>query len=231
MREIKYYLNKYKYKYILILLGLIIIILGYYLISKPKSEEKVITSTIKESAEILEKEENIEENKVLTTIKVDIKGEVKKPGVYELTEGDRVIDIIDKAQGLTKNANTEYLNLSKKLVDEMVIIIYSKDEIKKFKETKEEIVYIEYECECPDNLNDACIEDKNEEKESEDTLISINTATKEQLMKLPGIGESKALKIIEFREENGNFKEIEELKNVSGIGESIYTKIKDYIKV
>ena len=160
---------------------------------------------------------------------------------------DRVIDVIKKAGGLIENANTEYINLSKKLVDEMIIIIYSNDEIEKFKETNKEVIYIEYECICPDNKNDACInendtvntngvkeKDKSSKEisnDSKDNLISINTATLEELMTLSGIGESKAQAIIDYREENGEFKKLEDIMNVSGIGESAYSKIKNNIKL
>ena len=122
----------------------------------------------------------------------------------------------------------------------MIIIIYSNDEVSKFKEDEKEIIYIEYKCECPDNINDSCITESDtvntngvEEKEEniKDELISINEGSKEDLMTLPGIGESKADSIIKYREENGNFENLEDIMNVSGIGESAYSKIKEYIKL
>jgi len=158
-----------------------------------------------------------------------------------MNSGDRVIDVITKADGLKEEANTEYINLSKKIVDEMIIIIYSNDEVNKFKEEEKEIIYIEYECVCPDNINDTCIskddtvntngvkEESNTEER--DNLVSINKGTLEELMTLSGVGESKAKAIIEYRETNGEFKTLEELMNVSGIGESAYSKIKDNIKL
>ena len=172
---------------------------------------------------------------------MDVKGYVEKEGVYELDSNSRVIDAINKAGGLKKNANTDYINLSKKLVDEMIIIVYSDDEVSKFKEEEKQIIYIEYKCECPDNINDSCITENdtvntNGVKEEnvvneEDTLISINSGSKEDLMKLPGIGESKADNIIKYRDEIGKFNNLEDIMNVSGIGESAYSKIKDYIKL
>jgi len=235
MEKIKYYIGKYK----IIILSFIIfaLLVGLIFGTMNKKTEKVekddtiiLENTISES--VAEKQ----------NIKVDIKGMVENPGVYELEENDRIIDVIEMAGGLKKDANTEYINLSKKLVDEMIIIIYSNDEVEKFKETEKEIIYIEYECICPDNINNACItvEDKvntngvKEEKNIEnkdDNLISINSATIEELMTLSGIGESKAKAIIAYREENGGFKTLEEIMNVSGIGESAYSKIKDYIKL
>ena len=249
MEKIKYYLDKYKL-YILISLICISILGILFFMLFNKTEENIIEKEI-----VIE--EKKEENKEITTVRVDVKGRVKKEGVYELSSDSRVIDAINKAGGLKENANTDYINLSKKLVDEMIIIIYSDDEISKFKEEEKQIIYIEYKCECPDNINDSCItkedvvntngvdevkkeEDNNkkeeikEEKNNEeknDTLISINKGTKEELMTLPGIGESKANNIIKYREEHGNFENLEDIKNVSGIGESAYSKIKDLIKL
>ena len=177
----------------------------------------------------LESKEEIVENK---KIKIDIKGEILNPGVYQLKENDRVSDAINVAGGLTENADTELINLSKTLKDEMVIIIYNKNEIEKIRQEsdkKETIVkYIEKKCTCPDTTNDACI--KNAE-ETKDKKVSINTATVEELMTVDGIGESKAKAIVKYRETNGNFETIEDIKNVSGIGESTFEKFKDYITV
>ena len=200
-----------------------------------------IHSNIKALNAVLDEFDKIKVDK----IKVDIKGYIKTPGVYEMDSNSRVIDVINKAGGLKEEANTEYINLSKKIVDEMIIIIYSNNDIEKFKETEKEIIYIEYECVCPYNKNDACINEedivntngvktnKKEETSTEikDELVSINTGTLDELMTLSGIGESKAQAIIEYREKNGKFEKLEDIMNVSGIGESAYSKIKDNIKL
>lgn len=110
----------------------------------------------------------------------------------------------------------------------MVIIIYSNNEVKEFKKTKELESQVQQNCVQPNEnalKNDACIT----EKANNSSKISINTATEEQLQTLPGIGESKAKDIINYRTENGPFTSIEDIKNVSGIGESLFAKIKDYI--
>ena len=232
MEKIKYYVDKYKIIIILTILLLLLLSSFLYTFLRPNKKVEIIEPIIEEV-----KEEIIIEEK----IKVDIKGSVNEPNVYEMNNGDRVIDVINKAGGLKEDANTEYINLSKKLVDEMIIIIYSNSEVEKFKEEEKEIIYIEYECVCPDNINDTCItkddtvntngvkeESSTEEK---DNLISINKGTLEELMTLSGIGESKAKAIIEYRETNGDFKKIEDIMNVSGIGESAYSKIKDNIKL
>jgi competence protein ComEA len=138
------------------------------------------------------------------------------------------------AGGLTNEADTSTLNLSKKVIDEMQIIIYTKAQIQQYKENNKSITevikYIEKECKCPDpTINDACI---NEESTYEKTSkISLNNATKEELMTLPNIGESKANAIIEYRTNNSLFSSIEDIKNVTGIGDSIFDKIKDYITI
>lgn len=231
MQKIKFYLEKYKIVLGIVFITFFVLIVTIFFINNNKKEAVEISVPIK-------KVKSKKDNK----IKVDIKGMVKEPGVYELYDSERVWDIIEKAGGLLEGANTEYINLSKKLKDEMVIIIYSNDEVDKFKKEDENKIYIKYECECIDNINDACITDKDtvntngvKSKASNnsisDGLISINTADKEELMQLSGIGESKALSIIEYREKNGLFKKIEDIMNVSGIGESAYSKIKDSIKL
>lgn len=237
MEKIKYYLEKYKIIIILSLLGLVLISSLIYTFTRPDKKEKINQVEIVEKV----KQEEIKVDK----IKVDIKGYIETPGVYEMDNNSRVIDVINKAGGLKEEANTEYINLSKKIVDEMIIIIYSNNDVEKFKETEKEIIYIEYECVCPDNKNDACINeedivntnrvktDKKEETSTEikDELVSINTGTLDELMTLSGIGESKAKSIIEYRETNGRFEKLEDIMNVSGIGESAYSKIKDNIKL
>lgn len=177
-----------------------------------------------------------EDKKESTTLFVDVKGAVNAPGVYEVDEGKRVIDAINLAGGLSDKADTINLNLSKKLTDEMYIVVYTKEEIYNYKNSNEnskEIVCASFECECPDTHNDACIKeskaDNNNKAEKTNDKVSINTASKDELMTLPGIGESKAKAIITYREENGAFKSIEDVKNVSGIGDALYEKIKDNV--
>ena len=226
MIQIKKIFNQYKYYILVIILLLLIVFILLFNSFNSEKIEKV--EAIKE----IKTEEKVEKPKK-AYIKVDVKGEVQKPGVYELEEGKRVIDSINMSGGLTKNADTSYLNLSKRLKDEMTIIVYSKEEIANMKEKESIIVYMEKECNCPSISNDACINDNSnyDSINNSNEKININTATIEELQSLTGIGESKAKSIIEYRETNGNFKSIEDIMNVSGIGESAYSKIKDNITV
>ena len=136
---------------------------------------------------------------------VDIKGCIKNPGVYKLIKGSRVKDVIELAGGLTSDSDTSNINLAKIIEDEMVININS--------------------------VNDNSGNNYSMNSNNLSDLININTASLEQLMTLSGIGESKARSIISYRKENGNFNEIEDITKVSGIGQALYEKIKDYITV
>lgn len=166
------------------------------------------------------------------SIKVEIKGSVNKPGVYELDSNSRVEDLIKKSGGLTKDSDISIINLSKILEDEMVVIVYNKDEIKEMVRGNTSIKYIERECVCPILENDGCFSNylTNKDEIVNDTgKVSLNTATIEELLTLPNIGESKAKDIIKYREEHGGFNNIEEIMNVKGIGKSTFEKLKDYI--
>ena len=136
------------------------------------------------------------------------------------------------AGGLTKEADTSLINLAKKVTDEMVIIVYTKEEVKNSNLVNTVIKVVEKECVCPNIENDGClnteIQDNITNKE-DGKLININTATKEELLTISGIGESKANNIIKYRETNGKFNSIEDIKNVDGIGDNLYETIKIYI--
>ena len=142
-------------------------------------------------------------------------------------------DVIKLSGGLKKDADVSNTNLSKNLVDEMVIIIYTKDEINSMTTGNTTIKYIDKECICPVIENNSCISDavtNFEVIEEVSDKISLNKATLEELMTLKGIGESKAKSIIEYREKTP-FKNIEELLNVKGIGKAMFEKIKVHISI
>ena len=163
---------------------------------------------------------------------MDVKGYVSNPGVYKLKKGTIVNDVLIAAGGIKENADTLCVNLSKKLHDEMVIYLHSKEKINK--DDTNMCPNIENEAYTPPK-EESDKEEKDETPEKEGTTlkekININTSDIDTLTTLPNIGKSKAQSIISYREKNGNFKSIEEIVNVSGIGESTFEKIKDYITI
>ena len=201
-------------KWIPVVVGIIVVILVFN-----KKETKVETEI---EEDILEPVVEMVDKK--DTIQVEIKGEVINPGVYEIELGSRVVDLISLAGGLTEQAVLTNINQAKKLADEMVIVIYNQNDL--VKEVKTEYVYLE--CECPEVKNDACITE--EIVDSNQSKVSINSASLSELMTLKGIGEKTAEKIIEYRKEK-SFQSIEDIQNVSGIGTSLYEKIKDFITI
>lgn len=181
-------------------IGILATAIFFFLLSNKvySKEPAPVIQPIKE--EIIIKKEEITEY-----LYVDIKGNVNAPGVYKMLKSDRVINVIEKASGITADADLKTVNLSKKLIDEMLIYIPSIDE------------------------KNCIIETIEETKGAQ--LISINSATLKDLMTLPGIGEAKARDIIKYRDEKGNFEKIEDIKNVSGIGDATFNNIKALITV
>lgn len=207
---------------IIIVTLIISICLGVLFVTS--SSSKATSDVVDDSPLTLPKEET-----KINEVIIDIKGAVNKPGVYKVKEDQRVNDVINLAGGLKKDANTNYINLSAKVKDEMVIWIYTKKEIEQLKMEQTSTKYMIESCNCPVVDNTTCLESKTESNSS--GLVNINTATIEQLMTLEGIGESKAKSIIEYRNANNGFKKKEDIKNVSGIGEAAYNKIADHITV
>ena len=220
-------INFFKRHYKIILPVFILILVSVIGLFTYDSKEDVVvaqTTTKKEKIEEKEEKENV------STVFVDVKGAVNAPGVYEIDSNKRIIDAINLAGGLSDKADTINLNLSKKVEDEMYIVVYTKTELYEYKKKNSDVsttTCASLECTCPDKKNDACINTKTETAVT--GKISINTATKEELMTLTGIGESKANAIITYRSENGKYNNIEDIKNVSGIGESLYEQIKNNI--
>ena len=217
----------YLKKILLILIGIAIILSGaiFVLYKNNQSKTEEIVDIFKEKEdkeEVTEITGETEEKENIEKIVVDIKGMVANPGVYEVDSTSRINDVIALAGGLIEGADTSMINLAKIVEDEMTIIIYSSKEV--LEKYKEEVCI----CDCPLITNDACIE---EQESSNNEIININTATTEELTKITGIGEAKAKSIIEYRDQNGKFNNIEEIKNVPGIGDSLFEKIKDYITV
>ena len=154
------------------------------------------------------------ENSEKSGVYVYICGEVIKPGVYELSGDSRIYEAVDAAGGFTENAARECVNLASKVSDGMQITIYNREEAASL-------------------LAESATEGENAGKSgtSGSGLVNLNTATKEELMTLKGIGESKAEDIIRYREKSGGFKKIEDIMKISGIKENGFQKIKDSITV
>lgn len=145
---------------------------------------------------------------------VDIKGAVQAPGVYEMASDDRVVDLIDKAQGFNEEADATQINLAQKIEDQMMVYIPKEGEV------------------VEENLLQASpSSDSAASSENQEGVININTANISGLMTLNGIGEKKAQSILDYREENGSFQTIEDIKNISGIGDKSFENIKDSITV
>ena len=183
--------------------GILLILVGMGSLFS-KKEESVEGTTVVETTMLVEKTEVSTTQE--TVIFVDIKGAVKNPGVYQMKVGDRVKDALDAAGGLTEEADSQKVNLAKRLEDQMVIVV------PKVGEEAEEI--------------SAGVTSKEEAKEGK---VNINTATVEELKTLKGVGEKKAEAIIEYRKKNGSFKTKEDLMKVRGIGKKLFESFEERI--
>lgn len=185
--------------------SLVLIIGALFYFNQNKTEDYSGVSFSNISNETNNKDERAE-NRHDEKIFVDVKGAVKHPGVFETTKDKRVKDLIEEAGGLLDDADTSTLNLSQKVKDQMVI-------------------YVLKHGEKPKQISDSSSSSSNTD------VININTANKEQLMKISGVGKTKAEAIIAHREKNGDFKKKEDITKVKGIGKATFEKIKDKIEV
>ncbi len=151
-----------------------------------------------------------EVNSTQSHLYVDIGGEVMKPGVYEVSDGTRLFEVIDKAGGLTEDADIDGINRAETVQDGQKIMIGRHGEN-------------------PDENRDSY--SANNVTDSGEGKVNINTADAAALQTIPGIGPSKADRIIEYRESEGKFNEIDDIKNISGIGNKTFESIKVYITV
>ena len=208
-----------KTKIIIAIIGIVIVTtIGLYYIK--------FTNENNNEIDIYQNEEEITENiaqediAIEENITVHIIGEVKYPGVVVLKEGSRVVDAIEAAGGETDDADLNSLNLEYMLNDGEKIYVPNKQETK-----DENKNYIEEGG--GTNISQAGTDQNNSKNEK----ININTAGEDELMKITGIGESTAKKIIEYRNQNGRFKTIEDIKKIPGIGDSKYNNMKEEIRV
>ncbi|HEM5091975.1 TPA: helix-hairpin-helix domain-containing protein [Streptococcus suis] len=171
----------------------------------PQTEQ---TSSSQEQTE----ETSTEESEELSQLVVDVKGAVEKPGLYTLEAGARVNDAVEVAGGLTSQADPKSINLAQKLSDEAVVYVASKDE----------------------NISvvtSTTASSAMSQEEKTTSLVNLNTATEADLQTISGIGAKRAADIIAYREANGGFKSVDDLNNVSGIGDKTMESIRPYVTV
>lgn len=223
MENIKEIFEEHALKVVLVLLSIILLLGGVFIWSaiQPNVREEAPGMDLHEGlmAEGEGEEIGLElepdlviENQRSEEIIVDVKGAVVTPGVYTVESNNRVIDAIERAGGFIEEADQNAVNLAKVVEDQMVIYI---------PKVGEEVQNAD--------LNQAYVEPVAEEKT--ESLVHINLDGKDALMTLNGIGSSKADSILNYREENGFFQTIEEIKNVSGIGDATFENLKDSITV
>lgn len=220
-----YTLNKRQKTTIIAIFIIIAIAIWYY--QNNKDNEQLILNQSN-----LAKTTDLQNGKEENQITVYVTGAVKKQGVVQLKEGSRIQDAIDKAEGLEEDAYIETINLAYMLEDGMKIYIpnmqdkqnLTKEEMQISKDNTKNYITNDSSINIS-NVNQSQKENRKEEK------ININNATQSQLETLPGIGAATAIKIINYRKENGKFSNIEDIKNVSGIGEEKFKKIKELISV
>lgn len=211
---LKFEINKKILLTVIIITLLISAILYNFLYTNDEKNE------ITNDFEVEEKEESEEADvvEVVNSIFVDVGGEVNNPGLYELKENARVNDAINAAGGTTDKADLTDVNLAYILTDAVKVIIPAKNSANSVNSVKNVSVI-------NSGINSASSNNIQSGK------VNLNTATKEQLKTLTGIGDSTAQKIIDYRNENGKFNNVEDIMNVSGVGDSKYQKIKNDITV
>ena len=208
-------IKEYKIIVICAILGLA---LGGFFLLKPTSQTPVkeknlqaeVSAVSKDSSSEKEvKKEKKEESAEQDLITVDVKGAVKSPGIYDLPVGSRVHDAVQKAGGLTEEADSKSLNLAQKVSDEALVYVPTKGE----------------EAASQQAASGTTPSTSKEKK------VNLNKASLEELKQVKGLGGKRAQDIIDHREANGKFKSVDELKKVSGIGAKTIEKLKDYVTV
>lgn len=206
-----------EYKIIVICASLGLVLGGFFLlkpsIQAPAKETNLqteVTTDPKDSAtgkEEKRQKEETEEMVVQDLITVDVKGAVKSPGIYDLPVGSRINDAVQKAGGLTDNADSKSINLAQRISDEALVYVPTKEEA-----TSQEA-------------------HSNASNTKENKKVNLNKASLEELKQVKGLGAKRAQDIIDHRESNGKFKSVDELKKVSGIGAKTIEKLKEYVTV
>ena len=202
-----------EYKIIVMCTGLGLLVGGFFLLKPapqtPVKETNLQAEVAAVSKDLLTEKEVKEEPLEQDLITVDVKGAVKSPGIYDLPVGSRVNDAVQKAGGLTEQADSKSLNLAQKVSDEALVYVPTKGEAAASQQT----------------VSGTASSTSKEKK------INLNKASLEELKQVKGLGGKRAQDIIDHRESNGKFKSVDELKKVSGIGTKTIEKLKDYVTV
>ena len=206
-----------EYKIIVICAGLGLVLGGFFILkpvaqtpAKESNLQTEVTTVSKDSAsEKEEKSQKSETEEVVEKdlITVDVKGAVKSPGIYDLPVGSRINDAVQKAGGLTDNADSKSINLAQRISDEALVYVPTKEEA-----TSQEA-------------------HSNASNTKENKKVNLNKASLEELKQVKGLGGKRAQDIIDHRETNGKFKSVDDLKKVSGIGAKTVEKLKEYVTV
>ena len=202
-----------EYKIIVICTGLGLLVGGFFLLKPaphtPVKETNLQAEVAAVSKDLSTEKEVKEEPVEQDLITVDVKGAVKSPGIYDLPVGSRVNDAVQKAGGLTEQADSKSLNLAQKVSDEALVYVPTKGEEAASQQAGSGV---------PSST-------------SKDKKVNLNKASLEELKQVKGLGGKRAQDIIDHREANGKFKSVDELKKVSGIGAKTIEKLKDYVTV
>ncbi|HEL2554680.1 TPA: helix-hairpin-helix domain-containing protein [Streptococcus suis] len=219
MDTIKTYIEMLKeYKWQIALPAVAGLLMATFLIfSQPAKSDQTGLTDFPQTAQTSSSQErteetSTEESEELSQLTVDVKGAVEKPGLYTLEAGARVNDAVEAAGGLTSQADPKSINLAQKLSDEAVVYVASKDE----------------------NISvvtSTTVSSAMPPEEKNTSLVNLNTATESDLQTISGIGAKRATDIIAYREANGGFKSVDDLNNVSGIGDKTMESIRPYVTV
>lgn len=201
----------------IVLLGIAV----FLLVTQQEKEDKELlietSSTTEVTVDTKKDQDQANDESKSAKIYVDISGAVKQPGVYQLSEGARLFDLLKQAGGLTEDAAIQTVNQAMIIQDQQKIIILTQAQAESLD---------------TENINNGNLEEKSDEKSPKDAeKLNINQADLTQLQQLSGIGEKKAQAIIDYRNENGSFKTIEDLAKVTGIGEKTVEKLRDSITI
>ncbi|MCP8993348.1 helix-hairpin-helix domain-containing protein [Streptococcus sp. CF9-1] len=200
-----------EYKIIVICASLGMVLGGFFFLkpvaqtpAKESNLQTEVTTVSKDEKEDKNQKEEVVEQDLIT---VDVKGAVKSPGIYDLPVGSRINDAVQKAGGLTDNADSKSINLAQRISDEALVYVPTKEEA-----TSQEA-------------------HSNASNTKENKKVNLNKASLEELKQVKGLGAKRAQDIIDHRESNGKFKSVDELKKVSGIGAKTIEKLKEYVTV